>query len=201
MNQKKILLSIILVFILLLGGAYALYTLLGQSLAPDQLAVQKPPQQDAAADATETAKAEQTAPEQAMAPDFIVYDIDGNEVRLSDYVGKPIVLNFWASWCGPCQMEMPDFHEKYLELSEDVHFLMINMTDGSRETVHDASQFIAEKGYTFPVFYDTQSHAAATYGVFSLPSTYFIDAEGHAIARATGAIDAATLQRGIDMIA
>jgi len=195
MNNKKKLMIMILVFVLLLGGAYVLYTQLGPSLAPEQLAVQEPH-----ADTNETANEETADPEQMLAPDFTVYDADGKEVRLSDYVGKPIVLNFWASWCGPCQREMPDFHEKYLELGEEVHFLMVNMTDGSRETVKGASEFAAEKGYTFPVFYDTQSNAAVTYGVYSLPTTYFIDAKGYAIAQATGAIDAATLQRGIDMI-
>ena len=95
---------------------------------------------------------------------------------------------------------MPHFNEKYLELKDDVHFLMINMTDGARETVESASDFVAENAYTFPVFYDTQLDAASTYGAYSLPTTYFIDADGYAIAQATGAIDAETLQRGIDMI-
>ena len=76
---------------------------------------------------------------------------------------------------------------------------MVNMT-GGRETLSSAKAFIAEKGYTFPVFYDTDADAAVTYGVYSLPTTYFIDAEGYAIAQAVGAIDADTLQRGIDMI-
>ena len=97
-------------------------------------------------------------------------------------------------------MEMPDFNEKYLEIGEEVQFLIINMTDGSRETVETASAFIAEQGYSFPVFYDTDQDAATIYGVYSLPTTYFIDAEGNAIAQATGAIDEGTLQRGIDMI-
>lgn len=97
-------------------------------------------------------------------------------------------------------MEMPDFQEKYLELGEEVQFLMINLTDGSRETVEIAASFIESQGYTFPVFYDTTSDAASTYGVYSIPTTYFIDAQGRAIAQATGAINGETLQRGINMI-
>ena len=98
-------------------------------------------------------------------------------------------------------MEMPDFQEAYLDQGEDIQFLMINMTDGSRETVETASDFIAQQGYTFPVFYDTSWDAAVNYGAYSLPMTYFIDADGYAIARATGAIDGETLQQGLDLIA
>jgi peroxiredoxin len=77
---------------------------------------------------------------------------------------------------------------------------MVNVTDGSRETVDTAASFIDQKGYTFPVFYDTQLMASNAYQAYSLPTTYFIDAQGNIIARATGAIDGDILQQGIDMI-
>jgi thiol-disulfide isomerase/thioredoxin len=113
MNNKKVLLILILVFVIVLGGAYTMYIKLGDSLGAEQLAVQEAqtPNEDKSEDADD-------AGAENIAPDFIVYDIDGNEVRLHDYLGKPIVLNFWASWCGPCQMEMPDFDEKYMEIGE-----------------------------------------------------------------------------------
>lgn len=194
MNNKKVLLILVLVFVLLMGGAYVLYTQMSQGMDHPQLATQPQQTQPAgASNPTET----QAPP---AAPDFTVYDREGNAVKLSDYAGKPIVLNFWASWCGPCQSEMPDFQEKFEALGEDVQFLMVNMTDGSRETVDIASAFIEEQGFTFPVLYDTDLDAANTYGAYSLPTTYFIDSQGSAIARATGAIDGDTLQRGIDMI-
>ena len=109
-------------------------------------------------------------------------------------------MNFWASWCGPCKMEMPDFNEKSKELEGKVQFLMINMTDGDRETVESASAFIAKKGYTFPVFFDTDLNAANTYGAYSLPMTVLIDAKGNLVTYAIGAISGETLQKGIDRI-
>ena len=207
MKEKKVVLILMLAFVLMLGAAGALYTRLGQMTAVDQLSVmqeapeQKPAQEPAeepSAPAEEPADKAQESAQQGdsqprkTAPSFTVYDADGNAVRLRDYFG--------ASWCGPCQMEMPHFEEQYRDRGEEIHFLMVNMTDGARETVDRAKEFVSQNGYTFPVLYDTESNAAMTYGVYSLPTTYFIDAEGYGAAQATGAIDAETLKRGISMI-
>ena len=195
MNQKKTLLILILALVLLIAGAGALYNGLSDEIDTQQLATQGETvtvPADAVPDATSAAP--------QYAPDFTVFDLDGNAYRLSDFRGTPVVLNFWASWCGPCKLEMPDFDEKAKELAGQVQFLMVNLTDGTQETVASASAFIAQEGYTFPVLYDTQQSAAMAYGVYSIPTTYFIDANGYGVAYASGAISAEILQQGIDMI-
>ena len=191
MRQKKILFGLLLAFALLLGGAYALYTRLGQSMAPGRLAGEEPAASEGASG---------TADPRTPAPDFTGYNGEGIEVQQSDYAGEPVVLNFWSSRCGPCQTEMPDFHEAYLELGQDLHFLMVNVTDGSWDTEESASSFLEEEGYTFPALYDTDSSATGAYGVYALPATYFIDGEGYVAAWAGGMIDGETLRQGIGMI-
>jgi len=198
MSNSKRLLVILLILVLIIAGAFVLYSRMSNGLSAEQLSISAEAVENDTVAAPEDSKPQNE--EESIAPDFKIYDADGNELRLHDFFGKPIVLNFWASWCGPCQMEMPDFDEAYKEYGEEIHFLMVNMTDGGRETLESAMSFIEESGYSFPVYYDTEQDAAYTYGVYSLPTTYFIDAEGNGIAQARGAIDAATLQTGIDMI-
>jgi len=135
-----------------------------------------------------------------FAPDFTVYDAEGNPVKLSDFRGKPVILNFWASWCPPCKAEMPDFQKEYEAQGQDVQFLIVNMTDGNRETVETASAYIAQQGYTFPVFFDTHYTAANAYQVRSIPATYFIDAQGYVVAQFTGALTHEQLQQGISLV-
>jgi len=145
--------------------------------------------------------AKPSAPEDSRtkAPDFTVVDENGNEVRLSDFRGKPVVLNFWATWCYYCKEEMPDFNQAYAK-HPDVQFLIVNATDGIQETVEGVKKFIAEEGYEFDVFFDTEYSAINAYHITGFPATFFIDAQGNLIARASGMIDAATLERGIAML-
>lgn len=177
----------VLLFAVLLVGAYVLYNNLSARMEMPGLATE-------ATSETEGEKAPMPA------PDFTVYDIDGNPHKLSDFRGKPVLLNFWASWCGPCRSEMPEFQNFYEKYGQDVHFVIVNLTDGAQETVETASAYIAEGGYTFPVYYDSDIEAAYTYGVSAVPVSYFIDAEGNFVTWAQGALSADMLQQGMDIL-
>ena len=136
------------------------------------------------------------------APDFTMFDREGNSIALSDFTAneKPIVLNFWASWCPPCRAEMPDFEKVFLDFGDEVQFIMLNLADGSRETIESASNFIEENGYTFPIFFDDNNSGAFAYGIRSIPTTIFIDKNGFINDVMIGALDERTLRRGIDKL-
>ena len=190
MNRKSLILTAA-ALLLIIVGALVGYTYLSRGESAPQLSENDG---EAAVEGED-----ESAPQPA--PDFTVYDAEGNEITLSALMdGKPTVLNFWASWCGPCRSEMPHIQEVYERLGGEVSFVMINMTDGQRETQESAEEYMAESGWTFPIYFDSDYDAAMTYGAYSLPQTYFIDAEGRLIAAARGSMSAEVLQSGIDMI-
>lgn len=142
-----------------------------------------------------------TEPEETeYAPDFTVYDENGNAVSLSGMRGKPVVVNFWASWCSPCKVEMPAFDATAKDFEGRVEFMMVNLTDGVYETVDEASGFVRSQGFTFPVYYDKDGDAQKVYDVRSIPTTLFIDAEGRLVTSIVGRINADTIKHGISMI-
>ena len=190
-NTYKVLKILIwvLVFAVVIVGAWVLYDRLsGQTDLPGLATV-----------AGETVP-EETENQADPAPDFTVYDLAGDPHRLSDFVGKPVILNFWASWCGPCKSEMPEFQKFYEAYGDRLHFMLVNLTDGAQETVDSAAGYIAGEGYTFPVYFDTDMDAAYQYGVQAVPVTYFIDAAGNLMAYAQGALNEAMLQQGVDLL-
>jgi len=133
-------------------------------------------------------------------PDFTCYDENGKAVKLSDFKGKPVILNFWASWCGPCKEEMPAFNEAYKKYKKDIHFLMLDLTDGMSETMSSGKEYVKGQKYKFPVYFDLDQAAATAYSVQSIPMTYFVYADGNMAARVVGKISSETLQQGIDLL-
>ena len=189
--MKKLL--ILVLAVLLLTGCAAL---------PKETQPTAEPTTEATQPATEAAQptTQPTEPARQAAPDFTMYTLEGEPVNLSDFRGKPTILNFWASWCGPCKMEMPDLEEAYLTYGGEINFLIVNLTDGTSETVESAHGYIESQGYTFPVYYDTVMGGTFAYGVSAIPVTYFIDAEGNLVAYYEGAMTADILRQGISMI-
>lgn len=106
------------------------------------------------------------------APDFELKTLDGEKVRLSDYEGQPVMVNFWASWCPPCRAEMPDIQRLHEET--DYAILSINVT-GSEASEKDVREFMKEYELTFETALDEMSAVATMYSAFSLPTTYFLD--------------------------
>lgn len=132
--------------------------------------------------------------------DFEVLNREGKVVKLSDFYGKPIVVNFWATWCGPCKVELPDFEEAYRTYGDEVEFLMVNLTDGYSDTVSSVEKFVKDNDYDFPVYFDTQYSASDAYGVYSIPQTVFIDKDANIVASYIGTINANILEKNILLI-
>ena len=134
------------------------------------------------------------------APDFTVTDGGGNRVSTADLSGKPVILNFWATWCPPCRSELPAFDKLYRQYGNEVSFMMIDLTDGYRETVEGVKKFMSENGYTCPVYYDTEGSAAEAYSVSSIPFTVAVGRNGNIVGTHLGAMSEAALEKLIKTV-
>jgi thiol-disulfide isomerase/thioredoxin len=125
-----------------------------------------------------------------LAPDFTLPALDGAPLTLSDFRGQPVVLNFWASWCGPCRIETPHFQALHAEYGDALVVLGVNQGE-SAETI---SRFGSEFSLTYPLLLDAGSVVNRTYGVVGLPTTLFINADGTIDSVIPGAVNQAVLQ-------
>jgi len=122
--------------------------------------------------------------------DFTLVDLEGNQVRLIDHLGKVVFLNFWASWCPPCRAEMPSMQKLHEKMQgEDFIILAVSIDKGGKSVV---KPFIENGGFAFPVLLDPQGRAANKYGVRSIPTTFIIDKSGTIVDRTIGSRDWAT---------
>lgn len=158
------------------------------------------PNTETASPAPESSESAQLSPSQAQtiaAPDFTLTDQYGNTHTLSDYKGKTVFLNFWATWCGPCQGEMPDIQKLYEAYGENGGDLVVlgvaNPKTDTNPMNQDVSQeeveqFLSDHGYTFPVVMDTTGEVFSYYGISAFPTTFMIDANGNVYGYVPGAM-------------
>lgn len=172
-----------LVLILIIGGASVAYSILSKNASTNQ-----------------PANSNTTNSGLEKAIDFVMTDNDGKTVKLSDYFGKPIVLNFWASWCPPCKAEMPSFNDAYLKEKDNIQFLMVDVVDGQRETVEAGKAYVKSKDFKFPVFFDTTGDASQKYEISSIPTSVFINKDGYIVSKKIGMVNELALEGAINSI-
>ena len=140
----------------------------------------------------------QTFPNPAAAPAFSLPALGdpGRLVSLSQYQGKPLIVNFWASWCGPCQQETPLLASFYKANGARVAIVGIDSNDSAANAI----KFARAKGVSYPVGVDSALGAADAYNVAALPQTFFLDARHRVVERAFGALTRAELQQGVRLM-
>lgn len=171
MSNKIKILAVVLAIIVLIAGAFLIKNLLNKN---DEI---NPPKVDES---------------QNPATDFTVYDTNGNPIKLSDLKGKPVVVNFWKSWCVYCKLEMPDFNEMYLKYGDKVHFLFVNPLGD--DTVTNAQNYLSNNDLNLPVYYDEQRSATTAYRIVGVPRTLFVNSDGSLYIDKLGAISAVALE-------
>ncbi len=130
--------------------------------------------------------------EGAQVPDFEMTFLDGQTASFEQYRGKKVLLNFWATWCGPCVGELPAFQKLAVEYPDELVILAVNCSE-DEETVQ---KFIKNNGYTFPVVLDKDGTIQEIFGgITSIPVTVIIDGEGKIVSSSTGAMDADSMYK------
>ena len=161
---------------------------------------------ETAAEDTETAAGEKEdgGPDHLFpAMDFTLYDQYGNSHTLSDYVGKTVFLNFWATWCPPCRRELPEIQTLYEEYQamEDPDVVILGIAApgyGSEQDEAGITKFLEENGYTYPVLMDRGGTVFSEYGITSFPTTYMIDADGNLFGYAVGQLSESMMRSIIE---
>lgn len=126
------------------------------------------------------------------APDFELKTLAGTTLQLSDYKGQPVLVNFWATWCGPCRAEFPDFQQAFTDNAAELVIIGVNHT--TTDQVDLVGDFVAEMGATFPIVLDETGETVKLYRVLGLPTSVFIDRNGVINEIFTGPINQAYIE-------
>lgn len=179
MNKNLKLLIYLCSFVTLIFGVVLIYDFLAPKYEPAQILPEE----------TETQKM----------PEITFYDSEDNPYKISDFEGKPTVINIWATWCGYCVQEMPYFEVEYMAYGDSVNFIMLDATDGEHETKEKAQEFIKSNNYTFPVYFDLDDNISSL-GISGYPTTIFINADGYITNVVTGAMGKNSLYTAIQKL-
>ncbi len=196
MNNRKNLAVAIVALVVIIATSVAVYNVYKDKVDPVTGTISDTSQ--TLAEVSDINISEQTVAT-TVAPDFTMQDADGKTVKLSDFKGTPVVLNFWTSWCSYCKSEMPYFESAYQQYGNQVQFIMLNAVKSERIT-DGGKNFIKESDYTFPVFYETEGKATTLYGLRGFPATIFIDASGNIVEKNIGAISQEKLNEMIQSL-
>ncbi|MEK4254808.1 redoxin domain-containing protein [Ureibacillus sp. FSL K6-2830] len=121
-----------------------------------------------------------------FAPEFTLTDLSGADVKLSDFKGKIVILNFWATWCPPCREEMPAMQKFYEQNKENgIEIVAVNLTNIDNG-VQAVESFVQDYGLTFPILLDKDGVVGNTYGILTLPTSYILDPKGGVIQKIIG---------------
>ena len=207
MKNKKIIILLTVIVVLFVGGGLLYSTLSENNGIGNGSTTTAREVSDAAATTIAITASTASVPSEGidvgdLASDFTLKNYEGEDVSLSDYRGKIVILNFWASWCGPCKNEMPNIQAIQDEITAagsdaDTVILSVNLTDGQRETKDTAYGFMTANGYTSTLVFDDGS-ASTLYQIYFIPETFILNKEGIIIKVITGAAELDTLNAAVE---
>ncbi|QOV10542.1 peroxiredoxin family protein [Viridibacillus arvi] len=133
-----------------------------------------------------------------LAPDFELETLEGKKVKLSDFRGKKVILNFWATWCPPCKAEIPHMQKYYEKYAEEDNFeiVAVNLTS-YKESVKYVKKFVKTYEMTFPVLLDTKGEQMDAYEIYVVPTTYYLDTKGIVQKKVRGPVDQDSMRESI----
>ncbi|MBO4921149.1 MAG: redoxin family protein [Lachnospiraceae bacterium] len=143
-------------------------------------------------------KAKTLSAQSSATTDFYVYDASGNKVSFSEYHGKPVIINRWATWCGPCVRELPDFDKLYKEYGDKVKFFMVNVEESEDQDY--VMEFAKENGYSFPITFDYDYSVARLFSTGYIPVTVAIKADGTVVYFDSGTLAESSIKSLINEI-